>query len=162
MSVYFLFSAIQHSLHGQECHGTTTFKSHKLFASVITQSKMTKVPGTEFNIADRAGTVHRHSHSDKDESLRRSSRTPPYSVKCTFEREIVLYSEMFSIDYQLRYFLRRSWFYSLKLFRFSLNVDVFSEFSRLPVVSGVKWCKPPFVQEYRKSLCFLYIAQKCV
>ena len=51
VSVYFLFSAIQHSLHGQECHGTTTFKSHKLFASVITQSKMTKVPGTEFNIA---------------------------------------------------------------------------------------------------------------
>ena len=64
---------------------------------------------------------------------------------------------MFSIDYQLRYFLRRSWFYSLKLFRFSLNVDVFSEFSRLPVVSGVNRCKTPFVQEYRVQYLSQYL-----
>ena len=64
---------------------------------------------------------------------------------------------MFSIDYQLRYFLRRSWFYSLKLFRFSLNVDVFSEFSRLPVVSGVNRCKTPFVQEYRTDYVLPFV-----
>ena len=71
--------------------------------------------------------------------------------------ELIFYwaSEMFSIDYQLRYFLRRSWFYSLKLFRFSLNVDVFSEFSRLPVVSGVNRCKTPFVQEYHIILYYI-------